>query len=318
MRLRYNLCLCITAIVAAGLLCNRPSAAQGLSAPPAIQANVERALALVSVRYQNHSRRETDQAGQDLEQLLDQVGTQVSPALSRQAAATEGDSILAKMVLIAWDRQQRPQFYQEIDREYIHKVRNLHERALRSPVVSQQHWTETYRLPWEFFLLRPPSPTIAPRALDNAYVSIAHTGNNNSLVTLVYIFQQTTHPDVELIDDFIQRQQRAILGTILEFRTPQGVEALLTCVALSDAQQAELARHKAGATPEQLRPFSNQFGWETHRELAESLAEALAQKQKGSGWWQRALAAYPATGLTAGQKDLVEKVKSAKVGQANP
>lgn len=314
MRPRYKLCLCIIVGVAAGLLWNRPSEAQGLVAPPAIQAGVDQALALVNIGYGRHTRQEADQAGQDFERLLDQIGAQVSPTLAQQAAAAEGDSILAKMVLIAWDRQQRPQLYQEIDREYIHEIRRPDERALRSPLVAQQYRTETYRLPWEFFLLRPPSATLVPMALNNAYKALGQLENRNSLLTLVYLFQQTTRPDVELIDDLIEREQRSLRDTISVFHNPQGVEALLTCMALSDVQQEELARRKAGATPEQLRPFSNKFGWETHKEFA----QVLAQQPNEPGWWQRALAAYPAAGLKAGQKDLVEKVKNARVGRANP
>lgn len=275
-----------------GLPANAQTATQNSrqQLPAAIKLLLDQALAQAQVQYLNYDPVQIDQAGTKFQALLDQVGSQVSPDLARQMTAHEGSDIYAKLTTIAWDRHNRPEAYQEIEQHYLHAPFRRFAHIQASPNLSPQHITEAYRLPWEFFLLRPTMENTSQDYENRVVDAVERINNNASIITLLHDYWMTTREGVYIASSGeVQTRQQRLLGALNSFHNPQGLQAILECVSESDKQQA-------GKDPEK-------YGWDVRRLVTDMMT---APQQVGA--WRQVIVVYPAQRLNVGHRELLDRV----------
>lgn len=274
-----------------GLPANAQTAMQNnQQMPAAVKSLLDQALAQAQVQFQPVKFDDIVKAGAKFQSLLDEIGSQVGPALARQMAVREGSDIYAKLITIAWDRHNRPEVYQEIEQVYLHTpfVPGMH--IQHSAGLKSQHITETYRLPWEFFLLRPPMENASERYDLRTLQAIERINDNASILTLLHDYWMTTREGVYIASSGeVQTRQQRLLGALNSFHNPQGLQAILECVSESDKQQA-------GKDPEK-------YGWDVRRLVTDMMT---APQQVGA--WRQVIVVYPAQRLNVGHRELLDRV----------
>jgi hypothetical protein len=93
----------------------------------------------------------------------------------------ETKSLENKLAVIALDREERPELYQEIWAQYGHREDT---QSGSPPPVLQKHATGAYRLAWEYYLLAPVQ-TISPGYWQRATEAVGRIGDARSCLTLM-------------------------------------------------------------------------------------------------------------------------------------
>ena len=198
------------------------------------QAALDRFLTLeVKPNKEAKEVREQFRQGHAFEECVDRLGARLNANIAAQAVGEE--NMPAKLVAIAWDRKQRPDLYREIDDAYItaqeHRRTHNDRRAVQAPLLQTQHATETYRLTWEFFLLRPRLPSCIALYDHRAAEALARLKSEKSLTTLVHQFRTYDKPTVTSLT---RQRQELVLGAIAGFQNEKALEALIQCASVSE------------------------------------------------------------------------------------
>lgn len=256
----------------------QPSAAEAIERARAATLVVPEALDTSRISPPEVTRL-VNEASQEFERALGDAAARLTPEDLAQARADEASSIDAKLAVIAEDRRRRPAAYGEIFDTYI-RYQPRPTQSGRAPPPATPHLTETYRLPWEFFLLTPRRADSLPGYERNAAIAIGRIGNPLSASTLMHMIRVATQPEARA-EDSIERQRLA-LGALIGMPSTQGAEALSETLDMIAAQR-------------QRQPQAYQ-DWDPVDFLVMRI-DALPQAQSGV-WTQflRPFAARPETG----------------------
>ena len=203
-------------LVALGLmLCQRPTQAADILTPD-LQALVIRARTAATAPYRNESSAERKQASDDFATAMDALGEQMTPDLARQCHLREGDDPDAKLALIAWDRHQHSELYQELASRYLYSNGNSGRIVQVSPPVLPKHATEEYRLAWEYLML---IPDVGYTELYDVRVANAlqQIHNEASLTTYRLAFAISSDPNATK-PDYSRNRQQLWLGSLSVFQ----------------------------------------------------------------------------------------------------
>ena len=226
---------------------------------------------------------------------MDQIAAQMTPDLVRQLAPQEGSDIRAKLALIAWDRRQHPEMYQELDALYLRSFRNPPGwHVMVAPGVRPEHSIEKYRLAWEYLLVTPvlgqPSPMWNQRALE----ALSKIKDNASLLTLRQALAATTAPGFRCDEN--RNWQQTLLGEMAVWQNPQALQTILEGMALIQKQQAQAV--KGDET------------WDVAKEVRENGLARIYHPAENARW-RAIIEAYPRTKLTADQQNFLDSVLDA-------
>lgn len=172
----------------------------------------------------------------DFSQTMDTLGAQVTPSLAQRLGRLEGSDTDAKVALIAWDRHQHPQLYQELDLRYLRHPREPFRHVNHSPGVLAEHATEKYRLAWEYLLLEPTegaTELYGTRATE----ALQRIDNDASLTTYRLAYTISANPKINA--DSAKYQQKLLLGSMACFHDQQALLTMLACMGLSQRQMAQ-------------------------------------------------------------------------------
>ena len=147
---------------------------------------------------------------------------------------------------------------------------------------------ESYRLPWEFYLLTPP-PEDASALYDfRAAEAIGLIHNNASIVTLLFAFRITTLKGVN--PKRVEDRQTQILNALDNFANEAALRAMLECLTLSQQQPGGPA-------------------WDVRDYIYRLLSD---QEGFGNGdGWRKVISAIPKSGLPSDQQRLLQSVSNA-------
>jgi hypothetical protein len=180
-------------------------------------------------------RRALGEAAQRFASALDAAARNATPQEANAAAAAEGESIEAKLLAIATDRQRHPERYREI-RDIYMKDQPREWVSQSAPPPALEHSTEAYRLAWEMYLLTPQPADASPGYLESAAEAVGLIANPASVVTLRHLIDISTQPNVEVTPAAAARQRLA-LRTLIRIPTPRAADVLLDAVAAIGRQQ---------------------------------------------------------------------------------
>lgn len=166
----------------------------------------------------------------EFSQAMDALGAQVTPELARSLARRERMDADAELTLIAWDRRQHPQMYQELEQRYRVPLEVLGYRpALTLPLLLPEHATEKYRRVWEYLLLSP--LTSANTTAANA---LSRIGNDASLPIYKLAYAMTADPKINAVG--AETIQHLFLSSMSGFHDQRALLIMLACMALSQQQ----------------------------------------------------------------------------------
>jgi hypothetical protein len=268
---------------------------QQSQATPETSRTVAQAVSLLEQTFVSEARetpiarqRRLAAAARSFAATLDALAHQTAPGLCAQMKAAEGRDIETKLVAIACDRKERAEAYREIERVYVKGVHSIKSEFPRSPELKDVHVTENYRLPWEFYLLTPPSEDASPLYDFRAAEAIGLIRDNASIVTLLFAFRITTLKGVN--PKRVEDRQTQILNALNNFTNEPALRAMLECLTLSLQQPGGPA-------------------WDVRDYIYRLLTD---QEGFGNGdVWRRVITAFPRDGLPLDQQKLLQGVLSA-------
>jgi len=173
--------------------------------------------------------RRVEEAGQQLDEGLQQLARRIPQDLASLAKENEAKDIRAKLITIAVDRAGRPEVYAEIDQKYIHFSE---EREMRTPFVpfpDHVHVQEKYRLAWEYWLLWPGVDLRGRHVVEGVLYAIQRIGNSASLLSLEFSFRLTSRQVGSVRQ--VQSTQMYLLRSLAGFKTSEGLRTTLRCLA---------------------------------------------------------------------------------------
>ena len=227
--------------------------------------------------------------------VMNQMAAQMTPDLARQLAPQERSNIQAKLALIAWDRRQHPEIYQELDALYLRSVGGMPgARVQHAPVPRPEHLSEKYRLAWEYLLLEPVSGQ--PSELWNLRTlqALGEIKNNASLLTLQKSLATTTAPGMRC--DQNRDWQQALLGEMAVWRNTSALQAILEGMALIQRQQ--------------IQAIKGDEKWDVQKFVRENSLARIYHPAENARW-RAIIDAYPRAGLTADQQSFLDTVLDA-------
>jgi hypothetical protein len=145
----------------------------------------------------------------------------------------------AEVIRIAHDRAEHPGVYKELEDFYILTPR-LGVRASTAPMAQSRHISETYRLAWEYIVLRPlgtlSDNLIYPLRAEQA---LSRIHNDDTISIYLNQFNHFIDYDAQFPESMVQQQ--TIIALLSKFPSERGIEALLYCCEIS-----RLGQEKAG------------------------------------------------------------------------
>lgn len=262
---------------------------------PEARRLLDRALGLTGLSYvplgagETHLERQRKlrEAGLAFTEILDGLVARLEEPLARRVRAAEGRNMDAKLAAIALDRKARPEVYEEITRAYVEAVLPFPRPvATTTPRLSDVHAKEPYRLPWEYFLLKPSSDgtsQVSERALD----ALEKIRNDASIPTLTHLYQATCREGIHLRQ--VDTTQTRLLKTLSTLRSERGLRAMLECASMSNRQKA-----MRGA---------GESDWDADRFVRQTISGQFGHKTE----WGKLVPALPKEGLTVEEKRLLEE-----------
>ena len=224
--------------------------------------------------------------------VMDQIAAQMTPDLARQLAPQEGSDIHAKLALIAWDRQQHPEMYQELDTYYLRSIGSPPgARVLVAPDVAKPHAMEKYRLAWEYLLLAPVSGRSSPMWGMRALEALLEIKDNASLLTLRQALAATTAPGMRC--DRNRNWQQTLLSYTASWQNAQALRATLDGMALVQQQQA--------------RAVKGDEIWDVQKSVRENSLARIYHPAENARW-RAIIETYPRAGLKADQQNFLDTV----------
>lgn len=205
---------------------------------------------------------------------------------------SEGEKIAAKLIVIAADRKERPAIYSELEDTYLNTVDNPMSRARTSPPLRSIHLSETYRLAWEYLLLRPRPMNAASHYEVRVTQALSKIGNTDSLVALTHSYRITTHKNV-VLTRYVSQRQRLLLSTLGQMPGQAALDAILQCLEMSATQ-----KQHANIVDTQWDPEEYAF-----RLLTDQVNYGLGED------WRRVVLQAPTEGLSAHEVAFLNRVK---------
>jgi len=173
----------------------------------------------------------------------DKLASELTESVAKEARSREGEDVLAKVVLLAWDRKANTKRHEEIYETYFNRknfpprLNNL--RALvRLPPLQDKHCVEEYRLAWEYILLRGDEGWIGAQWIGDALLRI---GNPACVPTALQAFRNTVRGPLPLVGaGGTPTHQSYLLHILFGFRNEISLQAILECLSLDAAQRSHL------------------------------------------------------------------------------
>jgi len=208
---------------------------------PSMQALVAHAKLLASTQCRIVDDAGSKDAAEGFVATMDALGAQMTPDLARQCALREGNDMDAKLALIAWDRRQRPELYQELENRYVYSINSPMAHAPQSPTVLPKHATEEYRLAWEYLMIAP-SNGGAPQADIRIVRAITEIHNEASFTTYRLAFAISSDP--KLTDpEYTRNSQQLWLGSLGMFQDSAALRTILDCITMAQNQMAHQEKY---------------------------------------------------------------------------
>jgi len=289
-------CVCIWVLAWS----SRAYAADAVPVSKEAQATLKRIQELLNVTFHSLGEKlppmekfeKIQQAARLLDEALDKLAGQLDEAAVKKLQAAEGQDIDTKLALLAWDRKQRPEVYKEIAAKYFHAPDNPLKRVPSPPEVDKAHATEKYRLAWEYFLLLPDEENFIQSAQVRSLQALAAIRKDASLVTLVRRYRITCQEGIK--SPQVDTEQTHVMLCLSEFCNAHGLRALLECLDLSKKQQSK----------------QGEKGWDVEGLIYAVLTDL--EKRGTRKEWLKIIAAFLKDGLSADQRQLLEKAAREK------
>ena len=100
----------------------------------------------------NHTGKEDFDASELFEKAMNKLSVELNSYSNSQFDASEMEKALMSL---STDRKSRSELYKDIEEVYIKGVHSKESVFPSSPMLRDEHITEKYRLPWEYYLLMP-------------------------------------------------------------------------------------------------------------------------------------------------------------------
>jgi hypothetical protein len=204
--------------VMACVLAVRLSAAEKSPWHEAIESALSATYRAHPVRSAGDDFARRERAGREFDDALRAAFQRIQPEEWAAVVSRESESIRDKLAALAVDRERRHEIYDEIDKIYVTPAADAPQpRVLQTPLLRPQHAVETYRLAWEFYLLKPDS-----MAMDRAAEALGQIGNPASVITLRHAAQTGLGP--------------LVLGALANLPSPAGAEATLHVLSAAEGR----------------------------------------------------------------------------------
>jgi hypothetical protein len=223
--------------------------ASDLSIPSAIQLKIDNAIAVFPSKSVTGPAKNPAAARASLSGLAEML----TPQLVKAAKDKEGDTLNAKLIIIADALTREPARFDKIQRYYVSEgERNsLRERygdnsgvqiapvVITAPTLRPEHSTPDYRLVWEFFMLMTwfPAPEQFNNRVEEALIKI---GDPRSVPVIEHRYRDAASDPWQKPDHFN--------SLLLEFPSERALRALLSCVEEWD-EKAVVRRKKDPVSP---------------------------------------------------------------------
>jgi len=220
------------------LLCGMVSVATVSSAMPKFPVQIEKdvASALEATRRTTIQHREPWNRVKEFDAALDRIAGLLTAEDERQAREYEGENIGAKLVLIAVNRRDHPEMYQEIFESYV-KPQAPIARGLpaRPQLAKAEHVTPAHRLAWDYYVLRPRAGRWRYREVCMA--ASVEAGSVRSIITIEEFCRLGKDDSLGISDSGFEGEQLVAINALMSLPHERSLRAALTCVRL----QHELA-----------------------------------------------------------------------------
>lgn len=272
--------------------------------PQEVQATLDDLLSLARKSYDyflaaNPSRYQ--EANQRFHKLLGDLNKRVGADLFEKVHNFPGQRIEKNLIMIAKDRADHPESYEELVEMYGKwhdhvDGRRVAEPRVRGPMpVRSVHMCEKYRLAWECLLLEPPSAAVGFMQFLDPVVTEAlrRIASEGSVPVLVLRCRYRCGK--------VMRYQGPILETLSIVGSETALLGLLDCVPV---------------------PAKGEFLTEDEEVVRDLICMFLAgtaregeYRLRGHKWslaanWRRVMAHFPREGLTEEQKEFFDQVKA--------
>ena len=275
-------------------LCQLPAQANSTFTPE-MQTSIAQAKAFAAAQFSTESTIGRKQGSDGFAATMDALGGLMTPDMARQCSLREGNDPDAKLALIAWDRRQHPEIYQELEDRYLHHVSGSPLSHVRnSPHVLPEHATEKYRLAWEYLMIAP-STGSAPQSNIRIARAIEKINDEASFTTYRLAFAISSDPN--LTDpEYSQSQQEDWLDSLGSFQNIAGLRAILDCL---DMAQNQRALQKQAAHQEDL--------WNLPQFVREEVIARMYHPAENARW-KALIAALPQASLAPQQAAFLHTV----------
>ena len=172
-----------------------------------------------------------------------------------QATEAAPSDLTARLVLVARDRQQRPDVYEKIHKFYTkppRRPRQLRNIASHTPRLSRKLFGEEYRMALEFHLMSPELPGMWGGYRWSIFTGLARAGRKESYGTLLYFYGLMCDSSLNL--GRMNGLQGVFLRKLASFQSEDALRATLDCLLMSQAQQQQFKDEMAKGKALQAKP----------------------------------------------------------------
>ncbi|MFK7939095.1 MAG: hypothetical protein AB8B82_06935 [Roseovarius sp.] len=169
------------------------------------------------------------------DRIMAQLIQMVDEETLKEAYDLEGQDAIAKLLVLAQDRKQLPDQHKDIHERYLKGLVGLQTQRPKAPPVLRKHQDKSFRLAWEYALLRPKPEGASPGHGARMQVALARIGDPASRKTAEIAFDAMTNLRVPVYRRLAERQSMVMRIMVMTPSEPS-LRALADAVDRSEAQ----------------------------------------------------------------------------------